>query len=166
MARKGQKSITIYLPIEKYAEIKKASEDQNLSMKDYILQLHDHFYSKTEDAPIGQKLDLIVERLDRLEKKLLRTPSRAVDQSETFMEEELDEDELLRLEPCFGHTRTEKQRRAIITLYSLLKSRSPRGVALQEARKATNSSARSNLDKMVEWGLAKKEGSRYFFIPQ
>ncbi len=168
MARKGQKSITIYLPESKYEEIKRASEGMNMTMKDYILHLHESAFTQHAGVPLDKKFEMILERLDRLEKAISGVSDVSGVSSGTPMHKEvdgLDDSDWLRLEHAFGYARTEKQRLSIAKIYAFLKSRYPRGISVQEARLLTNSSAKYNLDRMVSWGLARKEGNRYFLLP-
>ncbi|RMG30738.1 MAG: hypothetical protein D6732_15860 [Methanobacteriota archaeon] len=175
MARKGQRSITIYVPEAKYDEIKKASEGLNMTMKDYLLHLHDTASGSHSGVSLEEKFDLILEKLDRLEKQglqvsVLNASSSGRPQSTKSIYEEVDgleKEDWTRLEAAFGYTRTEKQRLAIAKIYSLLKQRYPYGISVQDARLLTNSSAKTNLERMVQWGLAKREGNRFFLlIPQ
>ncbi len=171
MARKGQRSITIYVPEAKYDEIKKASEGLNMTMKDYLLHLHDNASGSHAGLSLEEKFDMILERLDRLEKQglqvsLVNVPRTAKSSSKSIYDEVegLDKEDWLRLETAFGYTRTEKQRIAIAKIYGLLKKRYPYGISVQDARLLTNSSAKSNLERMVQWGLARREGNRFFYL--
>lgn len=173
MARKGQRSITIYVPEAKYDEIKQASEGLNMTMKDYLLHLHDSASGSHAGVPLEQKFDLILQKLERLEKNGITvsvpnvsSPSNGSTEPSVYETvEDLDSQDWKRLEQqAFGFTRTEKQRISIAKIYSLLKKRFPHGISVQDARLITNSSAKSNLQRMVEWGLAHREGNRYFYV--
>lgn len=61
MARKGQKSITFYMPRETYEEIKSTAEALNRSITSYLLYLHDKEVNREDN--MEHKLDEILQLL-------------------------------------------------------------------------------------------------------
>ncbi len=148
MARKHSKSISFYLSDEDYDAIKNAASSRQMTLKDYLIAAHRTLEGTSETGNIEQKLDAILDILQSSPRSPVAVSSTPVVGNK--FQEFLDE------------LRTERQRRNSKVIYELVKDSQGRGISLMQARESTSSTAKKNLEAMVEAGILVNRGKRYY----
>ncbi len=148
MARKHSKSISFYLSDEDYDAIKDAAARRQMTLKDYLITAHRTLEGTSETGSIEQKLDAILD--------ILQSTSRP---PITVQHNLLEPD---KFQEFLDGLRTERQRKNSRTIYELVKESQGRGISLMQARQKTSSTAKKNLDAMVQAGILVNRGKRYY----
>lgn len=163
MAREGQQIISIYVPLETYEEIKLASKQENTSMKEYLLSLHRSKSSiKSEEQNLLARLERAVSFLENLSDLTpLQTKPGAAPKTKFNVESPPQGKLFDIIQKIKANARTIKQAETMIKIVEIIRDSEPTGVPLSIIRKSTNSSARNNLIRLIDWGIVNLRSNLY-----